>query len=46
MTLPYGIESNPEVAAKFLVALALHQRHSHITPFVHVIESAKNDIPL
>ncbi len=41
----YGIETDPEIAAKFLKKLTLQARHSHITPHSSTLKPAKNLIP-
>ena len=40
----YGLETEPEVAAKFLKKLTLHARHPHIAPHTSTIKPAKNHI--
>jgi hypothetical protein len=38
----YGLETDPEVAAKFLKKLTLHARHPHIAPHTSTIKPTKN----
>ncbi len=41
----FGLETDPEVAAKFLGKFTLQDRHSHITPHFFTFKPAKNSIP-
>ncbi len=38
----YGLETDPDVAAKFMKKLTLHARHPHIAPHTSTIKPAKN----
>jgi hypothetical protein len=46
LAFSYGLESDPEIAAKFLSKLALKKRHSHIPVHVSKIELPANCINL
>jgi hypothetical protein len=46
MAFSYGLETYPEIAAKFLAKLTLNARHSHIDVFVPKVKSPRNCIPL
>jgi hypothetical protein len=41
----YGLEQDPEVAAKFLSKLTLKQRHTHIPVYIPKIKPSANRIP-
>jgi len=41
----FGLETDPEVAAKFVKKLTLQARHNHITPRTSTFKPAKNLIP-
>ena len=42
----YGLETDPEVAAKVLSRLNRSERHTHIAPHVPTVIPAKNRIPV
>ena len=46
MAFTYGLETNPDVAAKFLKKLTLKSRHEHIALHASHLKPAKNLIPL
>ncbi len=41
----YGMETDPEIAARFLSKLTLKQRHSHISMHISTVNPSANKIP-
>ena len=41
----YGLESDPEIAAKFLSKLTLKQKHEHILSIVATVKPSRNCTP-
>ncbi len=46
LAFSYGLESDPEIAAKFVAKLTLKARHAHIPAYIPEVKPPTNYIPL